>query len=246
MKGKTKEGANDSVTTADFNSHCAMISLLKHTLPNVKIISEEKTSCEHYQKLANKSTTIGSFDTLEDFFVNPWDITVWIDPLDATQEYTERLTNYVTTMVCVAVKGEPVIGVIHKPFSKETYWAWVENGKSSSLINSMPEKKEQTKFIISRSHSGKIRELIKQNFVDFSVMEAGGAGYKVLEVVKGNADVYIHSTVIKKWDVCAGNAILRGLGGKMTTLYDGATYFKLDKLPLEVGETVNALWLGLK
>lgn len=43
-------------------------------------------------------------------------------------------------MVCVAVKGEPVIGVIHKPFSKETYWAWVENGKSSSLINSMVPK----------------------------------------------------------------------------------------------------------
>lgn len=37
-------------------------------------------------------------------------------------------------MVCVAVKGEPVIGIIHKPFNdKQTYWAWVKHGVSKNL-----------------------------------------------------------------------------------------------------------------
>lgn len=49
-------------------------------------------------------------------------------------------------------------------------------------------------------------------------------GYKVLSLLdisetnQEKADVYIHVTYIKKWDICAGNAVLKTLGGQMTTL----------------------------
>lgn len=46
----------------------------------------------------------------------------------------ENLLDYVTTMVCIAVKGEPVLGVIHKPFEKKTYWAWVGQGMAEELL----------------------------------------------------------------------------------------------------------------
>lgn len=31
------------------------------------------------------------------------------------------------------------------------------------------------------------------------------------------ADAYLHITAIKKWDICAGNAIINGVGGSMVT-----------------------------
>lgn len=37
-------------------------------------------------------------------------------------------------------------------------------------------------------------------------------------MVFNNATAYIHTAHIKKWDLCAGNAILNSLHGKMTDL----------------------------
>lgn len=87
-KGKTKEGANDSVTTADFKSHCVMVSQLKHNFPTLTIISEEsKTICDN-----DKYSDFNDSESLDKDLSNEWvdykDVKVWVDPLDATQEYT--------------------------------------------------------------------------------------------------------------------------------------------------------------
>ncbi|XP_043493771.1 putative inositol monophosphatase 3 isoform X2 [Polistes fuscatus] len=193
-KGKTKEGVNNPVTAADYRSHCVMYHSLKDAFSGITVISEEASKdCDKvfvpdpWVPVSNlKEYDIG------DDFENIEDITIWIDPLDATKEFTENLLQYVTTMVCIAVRGKPVIGVIYKPFETKKehklYWAWVGRGASPNLYN-LPKH--------------------------------GGAGFKFLEVAVGNATAYIHTTAINKWDICSGTAIISALGGKTTSLFDG-------------------------
>ncbi|XP_072267272.1 Golgi-resident adenosine 3',5'-bisphosphate 3'-phosphatase [Pyxicephalus adspersus] len=225
-KGKTREGADDKMTRGDLLSNRKMASLIKNSFPGVQVNTEE-----HLDE-ADKESIFWDRkipDEIKEKIQNPKlvpseSITVWIDPLDATHEYTENLVNYVTTMVCVAVNGKPVIGVIHKPFTQYTAWAMVDGGSNVKRRASYDEKSPT--IIVSRSHSGKVKEVILQTFGNQTkIISAGGSGYKVLSLldVTGNekqetADIYIHVTYIKKWDICAGNAILSALGGQMTTL----------------------------
>ncbi|KAG7999522.1 Inositol monophosphatase 3, partial [Nibea albiflora] len=130
--------------------------------------------------------------------VPPETLTVWIDPLDATKEYTENLVKYVTTMVCVALEGKPVIGVIHQPFTGFTGY--------------------------------KVLSLLEMPVSDADSVE--------------QADVYVHITFIKKWDICAGAALLNALGGYMTTLKGEAIDY--SGTPLNKGGLVASIGVDHK
>ncbi|CAM9428698.1 Golgi-resident adenosine 3',5'-bisphosphate 3'-phosphatase [Lampetra fluviatilis] len=224
-KGKTREGAEELLTPGDIASHRAMVAAFHHALPGVKVISEETDNTDVEDVEWDHSIHREVLERIP----HPQPalqkaLTVWLDPLDATQEYTDNLVKYVTTMVCVAINGKPVIGVIHKPFLKLTVWGFVGRGHSAN-VQQRHAGHESPVFIVSRSHAGNVARQAHAAFGNKSVIvPAGGAGYKVLSLLdvtgddSDKADVYIHTTLIKKWDICAGNAILTALGGHMTTL----------------------------
>ncbi|RWS14207.1 Inositol monophosphatase 3-like protein [Dinothrombium tinctorium] len=238
-KGETKEGVKLPVTFADIRSHRAMVNSLSLNFPGLRIISEENESTneetenpgESLTLKANKLLLENEFRQLSDRERPLSDLVVWIDPLDATKEFTENLLQYVTTMVCVSYKGKPIIGVIHKLFDSnqnprsETYWAWAGNGISSSLQELLNNRNKsivsnQTRVIISRSHGGEVKKVANTAFGKHTqFITAAGSGYKTIELIKGNADIYVHITAIKKWDICAPNALMNAIkGGRMSTL----------------------------
>lgn len=85
-KGLTREGLQDSVTTADFLSHCAMTSILRHHFAALKIVSEENHSCKD-SELQSIDFFVNTLEIIPKKLIDIKDITVWIDPLDATHEY---------------------------------------------------------------------------------------------------------------------------------------------------------------
>jgi inositol monophosphatase 3 len=139
VKGQTREGVDEIVTFADFNSHCVMQLSLNRIFPNLKIISEEdvpdsKCPASPYFDFLNP-TVLSESISVPDEHVKISDLSVFIDPLDATKEFTEKLFHYVTVMLCVVYKNEPIIGVIHNPFQNITYWAWKDRAKSENLLH---------------------------------------------------------------------------------------------------------------
>ncbi|TST47752.1 Inositol monophosphatase 3 [Bagarius yarrelli] len=220
-KGKTKEGAVEKLTMGDLNSHRKMYYLIRNTYPNIQVNSEEHDSA------------VG-------------EATVWTRNIpDAVLNKIPEGKEFVTTMVCVAVNGEPVLGVIHKPFTDFTAWAMVGGGANVAPRSSY--NSNAPKVIVSRSHAGKVKGFIQQAFGNNTeIIPAGGAGYKVLSLLDVSddeyekADMYIHVTFIKKWDICAGNAILKALGGHMTTLKgEEIDYSGSEKNPDGVLATIN-------
>jgi len=211
---------------------------LKKMFPNILIVSEEQDEKEIEIALSTVETPDDKNPEVElmlhgiNVDVPADDVAVWIDPLDATQEYIEDLKQYVTTMVCVAVRGVPILGIIHQPFDQKTAWGFggqnlVSKSVSDNLgqFHSKPDM-SKAKIIVSRSHSADVEKVAKMTLgQNITVTPAGGAGYKTWEVIKGTQDAYIHTTLIKKWDICAGAAILNALGGKMTTLNGGTIDF---------------------
>jgi len=225
-KGKTDEGVNDPLTIADLRSHQLLVNSLSALIPRHRIHSEEKDSEDSAQSngLKPSFSFLNGFDGVDSYRAPIDELDLWIDPLDATQEFTEsvdmnnsedkrkRLLDYVSVMICIARKGRPIGGVIHFPSSKQTVWGMIDVG--SGGFNHAQEDKSKT-MIVSRSHPGTVKELQSVLGMD-RVVQAGGAGYKVTQLLMGNADLYVHRTRIKKWDFCAGDAVLRSAGGRMS------------------------------
>lgn len=257
-KGKTKEGADDIVTGADIKSHQIIINTIKDSYRRLNIVSEEDSTHIFDQKSAFEDILPiertrfaqllrGELREIENQHVDQGSLIaqhetlVWIDPLDATKEYSENLTDYVTLMACIVYKSTPIAGVIFKPFTNQTYWSLLdmpskEYHHSRDINAALSEAKSRQnsstiRIIVSRSHAGQVESVVKSAYGErVKITPAGGSGYKTVELLKGRADAYVHVTQIKKWDICAPTAILNSLPeGKLTDLYGDKVEFGNSK-----------------
>ncbi|KAG8335564.1 3'(2'),5'-bisphosphate nucleotidase 1 [Homalodisca vitripennis] len=158
------------------------------------------------------------------------EVTVWVDPLDGTSEYTQGLLDHVTVLIGIAVKEKAVAGVIHQPYYNyqnggelgRTVWGFEGVGVGGFVPTSPP--KGQRIITTTRSHSNPVVQATLDALKPDKVLKVGGAGHKVMLLMEGKAHAYVFASGgTKRWDTCAPEAILHAAGGKLTDLH-GNTY----------------------
>lgn len=173
---------------------------------------------------------------------------MWIDPLDATREFSEGLYQYVSVMACLAHEGSPVAGLVYFPFREacndkrwsdgcmwgaysrhpgaldigENLWVMADapasGGVSAAASGETDRVSILQKRVVIMSRTRSHKATAPTLAADVHTVHAGGAGYKIVEVLEGRAAAYVHATRIKGWDLCAGDALIRASGGFLTDL----------------------------
>ena len=134
-------------------------------------------------------------------------------------------------LVGIAVRGRPAGGVIHQPFFGassgqtvlgRTIWGMTGlgiRGATPIQPDQSSARKDGLKLVITRSHFSDLVDQTVKSIDPAELMRAGGCGNKILMVLEGKADAYVHPSVgTKKWDTCAGETIIQAAGGSLTDL----------------------------
>ncbi|KAM6947649.1 inositol polyphosphate 1-phosphatase isoform 1-T2 [Lycodopsis pacificus] len=177
--------------------------------------------------------------------LGPSELGIWIDPIDATSQYIEGREEVLEegrlspsglhcALVLIGVylrsTGEPVMGVINQPFNYKDpagggwrgkhFWG-VSCGSVNVCSVSRPKGGPGAGLsaVLSSSEKPVVKEALTSLCGPDKLMYASGAGYKILCVIQGLADVYVLSEGSTfKWDSCAPHALLRALGGGVVDL----------------------------
>ena len=136
-------------------------------------------------------------------------------------------------LVGIAVQGKPVAGVIHQPFYGSslgrpanelgrTVWGMLGLGVRGHSPSPSPSSAPASgpRLAVTRSHNSEMVKQVTDSLQPSKVIQAGGAGNKMLMVLEGVVDAYVYpSTGTKKWDTCAGDALIQAAGGIVTDLH---------------------------
>jgi 3'(2'), 5'-bisphosphate nucleotidase len=137
---------------------------------------------------------------------------VWIiDPLDGTREYSEGRSDW-AVHVALAIDGVATVGAVALPGLDLT----LSSGAPPPLKN----VNHPIKMVISRTRPA-TQALAIAKALDAELLPMGSAGAKAMAVVRGEADIYLHSGGQYEWDNCAPVAVAKAAGLHVSRL-DGS------------------------
>ena len=123
---------------------------------------------------------------------------VWIvDPVDGTREYGEARSDW-AVHVALCVDGEPVTGAVALP--------GLDTVLRSDAPIAVPAAAEKPRMVVSRTRPAKEAVAVAEK-IGAELVGMGSAGAKAMAVVRGEAEIYLHTGGQYEWDSAAPAAV---------------------------------------
>jgi 3'(2'), 5'-bisphosphate nucleotidase len=128
---------------------------------------------------------------------------VWIiDPVDGTREYGEGRTDW-AVHIALAVDGVATLGAVALP--------GLGIVMRSDQPAPIPDAPLVPRMVVSRTRPAKEAIAVAQA-IGAECIPMGSAGAKAMAVVRGEADIYLHTGGQYEWDSCAPVAVAAAHG----------------------------------
>ncbi|WP_284177438.1 3'(2'),5'-bisphosphate nucleotidase CysQ [Rhabdaerophilum sp. SD176] len=183
------------VSAADIASEQVIVAALRECFPQWPVISEE-----------------GEVDVPPDsstFFL--------VDPLDGTRAFLAGRPDF-CVLIALIERGIPVAGAIHQPVGEGTWWSGIHafrgdpSHDAEMLVPDPGQRSGGVIAIVSAEHAGEASRLLCGR-MDIAEIRSENSALKFVRLAEGEADLYPRIGRTMQWDVAAGDALLRCLGG---------------------------------
>jgi 3'(2'), 5'-bisphosphate nucleotidase len=128
---------------------------------------------------------------------------VWIvDPVDGTREYGENRSDW-AVHIGLAIDGQPVVGAVAMPDLDVVY--------RSDQAQPLSAGSTKPRMVVSRTRPAQEALDVARN-IGAELVPMGSAGAKAMAVVRGEAEIYLHTGGQYEWDSCAPVAVAMAHG----------------------------------
>lgn len=155
-----------------------------------------------------------------------WEYYWCVDPLDGTKEFIKKNGEFAINIALIH-EHRAIFGAICSPITKEVilggenfgvFTTKLDGKYDLQTLSSQKERNQKLTLIISRSHFTDFAKGFVENLEDRYGQIAflgKGSALKFFDLADGSADIYARFGPTMEWDIAAGHAILKQLGGEI-------------------------------
>lgn len=198
------------VSEADLAAEAIISAQLSRLFPDVSVVSEENA--------ASHAVNCGG-----SFFL--------VDPLDGTRAYLAGAPDY-CVLIALIQDHVPVAAAIHAPATGQSWWAGrsaytcaTRDFGDARVLAPHPPRTGPQIAVVSSLHAGEASRALCRS-LDVGEIRCENSALKFTRLAEGEADIYPRVGRTMQWDIAAGDALLRALGGGV---------FDLEGRPLRYG-----------